>query len=183
MQAESPDAKTRISPLKPEQVSEEMRKTYLEIEKALGVLPALFTTMAHLPGAVGPVVNTYAEVVMKSPIEERIQQIAMIRVSVKNDAPYCLHTHMELGLRAGLTHKQIDALRKDPSSGEFTEKEQLVIEYAERLTEGGSAVSDDLFSRLREHFNEPEIVSLTMNICFMAFLTRYTEVFKLHHDH
>ena len=183
MQAECDSATIRISTRKPEDVGEDMRKTFAQIEMTLGMLPTLFMTMAHLPGAVDPIAKAYREIVLNSPIEERVQQIAMIRVSVKNDASYCLHSHMELGLRAGLTHKQIDALRYDPAGGEFTEKEQLVIEYAERLTESGNAVSDELFSRLGSHFSEAEVISLTLNICLMSFLNRYTDVLKLYHPH
>jgi len=180
MQSECESDTIRVSTRKPEEVSEEMRKTYAKIESALGMLPTMFTTMAHLPGAVGPIAEAYGAIVLNSPIEERVQQIAMIRTSVKNNAAYCLHAHMELGLRAGLTHKQIDALRYDPAGGEFTEKEQIVIEYAERLTESGNAVSDELFARLRSHFSEAEVISLTLNIGLMTFFNRYTDVLKLH---
>ena len=118
-----------------------------------------------------------------SSIPERVQQIAMIRTSVKNDSDYCLHSHMDLGLRAGLTHKQIDALRYDPAGGEFTEAEQAVIEYAEKLNRDGKEVSDELFKRLRNHFNEAEVISLTVNICLMNFFNRYTDVLRLYQGH
>ena len=183
MQAESPSDTIRVSTLKPDEVDSDLKKAFERIEKTLGMLPTIYTTMAHFPAAVRPISEAYEAIALNSPVPERIQQIAMIRVSVKNDAPYCLHSHMELGLRAGLTHKQIDALRYDPAGGEFTDKEQLVIEYAERLTESGNAVSDELFSRLRSHFSEEEVISLTLNICLMAFFNRYTDVLKLYHPH
>lgn len=181
MQAKSDPTTIRITPVKPDEAAPELKDTFASIEKNLGMLPTLYTTMAHFPAAVRPMAEAYGAIVQQSPVAERIQQIAMIRVSVKNDAPYCLHTHMELGLKAGLTHKQIDALRFDPAGGEFTKKEQVVIEYAEALANSGNDVSSDLFSRLKEEFNEPEVISLTLNICLISFLNRYTEALKLHH--
>ena len=180
MRADSDSATIRVSPREAKDVDPELKKTYAHIEKTLGMLPTLFTTMAHLPGAVRPIFEAYEAIALKSPIEERLQQLAMIRTSVKNDAPYCLHAHMELGLRAGLTHKQIDALRYDPAGGEFTEKEQAVIAYAEHLSRSGNDIPEALFSRLRAHFGESEIVSLTLCISLMCLLNRYTEALKLH---
>lgn len=89
---------------------------------------------------------------------------------------------MEMGLRAGLTHEQIDALRFDPAGGQFTEREQIVIDYAERLSKSGSGIPDEIFSRLRKHFNEAEVVSLTLSISLMSLLNRYTEALRLHGD-
>ena len=102
---------------------------------------------------------------------------------MKNGSDYCLHLHMDFGLRAGLTHKQIDTLRYDPGGGEFTEKEQVVIEYADQVTRDAAGVSDELFARLRSHFDETQVVNLTLIISFLNVFSRYADALRLNPGH
>ena len=104
-------------------------------------------------------------------------------VSVENGSDYCLNFHMDFGLRAGLTHKQIDALRDNPKGGEFTEKEQLVIEYADLVTRDPSAVSKELFSRLRTYFDDSQMINLTLLISLLNVFSRYADALNLTPGH
>ncbi len=46
----------------------------------------------------------------------------------------------------------------------MTRSSELVLEYAEGMTRTPVEVPDELFERLREHFDERQIVELTMAI-------------------
>ena len=59
------------------------------------------------------------------------------------------------------------------SSCVFTEKERLALEYAERITITGESVDDALFSDLRQHFNEAEVVELTAGIAMENFRSKF----------
>jgi alkylhydroperoxidase family enzyme len=45
---------------------------------------------------------------------------------------------------------------------EFTEREKLAIEFGERYAIDHTAIDDELFARLREHFSDTEVLELTM---------------------
>ena len=68
MQADSDSATIRVSTCKPEDVNRELSKTYEHIKKTLGMLPALFTPLAHLPGAVRPIFEAYEAIARRSPM-------------------------------------------------------------------------------------------------------------------
>ena len=52
--------------------------------------------------------------------------------------------------------------------GEYSERERLAIEYAERFALDHTNIDDELFVRLRQHFTDPEILDLS--ICLAHFL-------------
>lgn len=157
-----------------------LKETFARIADALGKAPDIFKSMAVYPAAVKPIFEAHQAIFGQSTIPPRVQQVALIRASVKNGSDYCLHLHMDLGLRAGLTHKQIDALRYDPTGGEFSEVEVDVIAYTEIVTDNPSAVPDELFTRLRRHFNEAQIVNLTLIVAMINLFNRYSAALKLH---
>ncbi len=61
----------------------------------------------------------------------------------------------------GITEEQLRELPNFRDSDAFDEDEKLVLEYAEGITRTPVEVSDELFERLRERFDEAQIVDLT----------------------
>ena len=57
-------------------------------------------------------------------------------------------------------HK-LEALDYWQDSDLFDDKERVVLEYAESTTFTDREVSDDLFEKLRQHFDEEGIIELT----------------------
>ena len=55
----------------------------------------------------------------------------------------------------------------------FSELERVALDYAERMTYTGQKVDDALFARLREHFNEAQIVELTAAIALENFRSKF----------
>jgi alkylhydroperoxidase family enzyme len=53
--------------------------------------------------------------------------------------------------------------------------DQAAIRYAELLTRGIHDVSDSEFQKTRAHFNDSQIVELTMTTCFFNYFLRYCE--------
>ena len=55
----------------------------------------------------------------------------------------------------------------------FTEPEKVALEYAERLTITGQQVDDALFTRLKQHYSEAQIVELTAAIALENFRSKF----------
>ncbi len=72
--------------------------------------------------------------------------------------------HAAVGGDEGLTRKQIDAalLRTDASA--LPVREQLALEYSDRVSATPVDVPDDFFEKLKAEFSEEEIVELTSHI-------------------
>jgi alkylhydroperoxidase family enzyme len=61
----------------------------------------------------------------------------------------------------------------------YTELEQLVLEYAEAMTETPLAVTDEMVARLREHLTEAQLVELTAMVAVENLRSRMNAAFGL----
>lgn len=59
------------------------------------------------------------------------------------------------------------------SSTLFSDAERAALEYAERMTITGQRVDDALFERLKQHFDEPQLVELTAAIALENFRSKF----------
>ena len=55
----------------------------------------------------------------------------------------------------------------------FSDMERVALEYAERITFSDQKVDDALFARVKEHFNEAQIVELTAAIALENFRSKF----------
>jgi alkylhydroperoxidase family enzyme len=55
----------------------------------------------------------------------------------------------------------------------FSEAERVALEYAERITFTDQKVDDALFARLRQHYDEAQLVELTAAIAFENFRSKF----------
>ena len=85
---------------------------------------------------------------------------------------YCIDLGSQIARRSGLSDEQLFALPAYRSSPLFTDVEKLVLDYAVGMTRTPVDVSDELFAKLREHFDEAQLVELTHTIAFENFVGR-----------
>jgi len=78
-----------------------------------------------------------------------------------------------VGRASGVTDEQLRTLPNFQASAAFSELEKLVVEYAERMTQTPVEVSDALFSRLRQNFDEAQLVELTVAIAWENYRVRF----------
>jgi alkylhydroperoxidase family enzyme len=55
----------------------------------------------------------------------------------------------------------------------FSDMERAALEYAERMTITGERVTDELWTRLRGHFSEAQIVELTAAVALENFRSKF----------
>lgn len=84
--------------------------------------------------------------------------------------------------QAGISDERILALPEFRSSALFSAKEKALLEYAEEVTKTPVAVSDALFARLREEFNEDQLVELTASIAFENYRARFYHALDIGSD-
>jgi alkylhydroperoxidase family enzyme len=88
----------------------------------------------------------------------------IIRTAVLNRIDYVIQQHVPaLALADGVTLAECDALRDWRASEFFSEKERAALAYTDAMTRDVS-VPDAVFTDVRKHFNERELVELTVLI-------------------
>ena len=106
-------------------------------------------------------------------VDERLKDLAATRVATLVGCQFCIDIGSALGRKAGVTDEQLRDFHNYRTSPLYSAEEKLVMEYAEELTKEPVQVPDELFARLREHFDEEQIVELTASIAIENFRSRF----------
>ncbi len=97
-------------------------------------------------------------------LSERHKNLVMLRTSQLAGCEWCLDFGSRLAQDAGMPEADLRELSRWRNSHRFDEVDRVALEYAEAMTRTPVEVSDELFARLRGHFDERQIVELTMAI-------------------
>lgn len=81
--------------------------------------------------------------------------------------------------KLGISNEKIDALSDHATSPLFTAAEKAALEYADAMTDTSRDVSDELFARLRQHYDDDTIVELTMIIAWENASSRFNRAFRI----
>jgi alkylhydroperoxidase family enzyme len=76
-------------------------------------------------------------------------------------------------MQAGATDDKIRQVPTWRDSALFSSMERDALEYAEKMTITGERVSDELWSRLRRHFTESQLVELTAAVALENFRSKF----------
>jgi AhpD family alkylhydroperoxidase len=112
-------------------------------------------------------------------VDERLKDLAATRVATRVGCQFCIDIGSALGRKAGVTEQQLRDFHQYRTSPEFSVEERVVMEYAEELTREQVDVPEELFARLREHFDEGQIVELTAAIAIENFRARFNKALDI----
>ena len=84
-----------------------------------------------------------------------------------------------MGRASGISAEQIANLARYRTDDNFSELERLVVEYADAMTHTPVEVSDELFARLQDKFNDAELVELTSGIAWENYRARFDHAFGI----
>jgi len=84
-----------------------------------------------------------------------------------------------VGSAAGLPDEKIDALPNYATSPLFTEAERAALAYADAITLTDQDVDDELFARVRQHFDDNAIVELTASIAWENASSKFNRAIRV----
>ena len=84
--------------------------------------------------------------------------------------------------QSGISEERILALPEFRTSALYSAKEKALLKYAEEMTKTPVTVSDELFARLREEFNDDQIIELTASIAYENFRARFYHALDIGSD-
>ena len=79
----------------------------------------------------------------------------------------------------GISEEQLREIGEYKKGNAFSPLEKLVIEYAEQMTRTPVKVDNELFTGLREHLNEKQLVELTATVAWENFMSRFNRAFAI----
>ena len=79
----------------------------------------------------------------------------------------------------GVSDEKILALEEYATSPLYDERERVALEYAERMTITDQDVDGELFSRLRQFFDEDALVELTAAIAWENSSSKFNRALRV----
>ncbi|HKC62079.1 MAG TPA: hypothetical protein VKB86_00475 [Pyrinomonadaceae bacterium] len=79
----------------------------------------------------------------------------------------------------GVAYEKILALAEYETSPLYTEAERVALRYADSMTITGREVTDELFARLRDFYNDDAIVELTEIIAWENASSKFNRALRI----
>jgi AhpD family alkylhydroperoxidase len=115
----------------------------------------------------------------KTELTGRLRELVIVRVAHITHGAYMLRQHVpKLALAEGVSETECHALADWSASDLFAKSERAALAYADAMTRDID-VADAVFDALRPHFNERQIVELTMLIATYNMLTRILQALQV----
>jgi AhpD family alkylhydroperoxidase len=156
-----------------------VRMTYAISRRRYGHVLGPLGVTAHNPTLLVGYTSFELALERANRVDRRLEELGAMRAATMTGCPFCIDfgsAHLE-GL--GFTPEQVRAVPSWRESGAFSDDERLVLEYAEGMTATPVHVSDELFERLRERFDEGAIVELTASIAIENYRGRFNHALGL----
>ena len=81
--------------------------------------------------------------------------------------------------RHGWSEEQLHHLSEFRDRSDFTEAEKVALELAERETKDAHSVDDDLWNRLKQHYDDGQIIELAAAIGVFNYFNRFNDVLRM----
>lgn len=129
-----------------------------------GALINVYKLLLHTPPLAECWLNLISAARYQTELDGRLREIAIVRVGYLNNTSYVVKQHVpQLTTPEGLSQAECDALAAWHDSTFFSARERAALAYADAMTRDVT-VPDAVFDALRAHFNERQIVELTVLI-------------------
>jgi len=129
-----------------------------------GKLINVYRMLLHSPDLAESWFNHSNAVRWKTTLDGRLREIVIIRMGHLTHAQYVLRQHVpSLALADGLSLPECDALAAWQGTQFFSTRERAALAYADVMTED-IVVPDAIFAEVARHFDQRQIVELTVLI-------------------
>jgi len=145
--------------------------------------PAFIEVFASAPELVGFVMNEfYVKMFFGGRVAQHYKQLVRLRLSIVHGCRTCNRQNVPGALEVGITQEQVDSMVAGAyATGPFTDVEKAVLEYADQmvLTNMHGDMSPVLFTRLRTHFSEAEILELGVVMAIISGMAKLSFILGL----
>jgi 4-carboxymuconolactone decarboxylase len=106
-------------------------------------------------------------------VSARLKHLAELRAGMICGCEWCLDFGSSISAEVAVGEAELRELPTYQRSSRFAELEKVVLDYATGMSRSPVAVSDVLFDRLRDHFDEAQLVELTSIIALENYRARF----------
>jgi AhpD family alkylhydroperoxidase len=115
-------------------------------------------------------------------LEKSLIELVKMRASQINGCAYCLDTHSKDARRQGESEQRLYLLNAWHESPLYTERERAALTWTEALTRiAETHAPDEAYDEVRRHFEDKELVDLTILIGLINLWNRLAIGFRYQH--
>jgi AhpD family alkylhydroperoxidase len=114
-----------------------------------------------------------------SGLERSLLELLRLRASQINHCAYCIDMHTKDARAQGETEQRLYLVSAWREAALYSDRERAALEWTEAVTRlGETHVPDDVFERVRQHFDETELVALTFAVVVINGWNRLAVSFR-----
>jgi 4-carboxymuconolactone decarboxylase len=155
------------------------RVSYWLSRRLFGEVPKPLTVTAHHPRLFVGYNAFEAALEGADAVEDRLTELAVLKAATDVGCEFCVDLGAAEASDLGVSDAQLRHLADFEDSDAFSERERLVLRYAEALSSTPPLVTDTLFDALSREFDETELVELTAAIAFENYRARFNRAFDI----
>ncbi|AEA27987.1 carboxymuconolactone decarboxylase family protein [Pseudonocardia benzenivorans] len=150
----------------------------LDDPQGLGLLRVL----ALRPDVTSAFLTFRSALAATSTLPPRLVELVRLRIAFHNQCRSCMALRTASGAEDGVTEGLVCSLEKPQEAPDLTAAEKAALRYADLFATDHLAADDAVFDLLREHFTEPEIVELGVQIAVFVGFGRLSATWDLVDD-
>ena len=133
----------------------------------------------YITSGLGRALLSLSREVQHSGLDPVLVHLVEIRASQINECAYCIDMHTKDARLAGETEQRIYALSAWRETPFFSDRERAALEWTEAVTRvADTHVPDDVYKRVRQQFEESELVALTFAVMLINSWNRLNVSFR-----
>ena len=163
---------SRVQVIQKEQAPPEVKEIYDKIEKNGAKVINLYKVLAHNPNVMRNFLRLGNSLLSGAGLSSKLRELAILRIAKLAGSEYEWAQHYLIGLGAGVSHEQTEAISHWKDSTSFSDEERAVLQYTDEVAQNVEA-KDKTFRALQQHLNEQSIVELTLSIGYWGMVARF----------
>jgi uncharacterized peroxidase-related enzyme len=172
----------RVRDIQASELPFDLARIYQDFAETYGPFRNQAAVFAHVPAALRHLMPLLMELRAAKTLPKRYLELAIVTVSQLNACDYCVAHHKPFLAVEGVSPAGADRILDYRDHPELDEIDRLVVEYAVAATEHPGRIRDELFTRLRRHFSEAQIVELTLRITLCGFFNRFNDALGIEEE-
>jgi AhpD family alkylhydroperoxidase len=94
----------------------------------------------------------------------RLRELVRLRVAFHNQCRSCMAVRSSAAIADGMTDGAVCSLQRPDEAPDLTDAEKAALAYADLLAIDHLSIDDAVFDRLRQHFDDSQIIDLGVHI-------------------
>jgi alkylhydroperoxidase family enzyme len=111
-------------------------------------------------------------------VEDRVKNLAELKGAQMIGCEFCVDLGSQICRNSGLSDEELLALPRYRQSELFTEREKTALDYVVGVMRTPVDVSDELFTRMQQHFTNEQLVEITA-LLTVVNLDRFNAAFGI----